>query len=117
MPVLVAIRQYSKELAHGVHSAGWAIDVLRLDPNPHADASVLVIVLGMFVQDVPKLRVRISASTRKVGRHHSLCEDLLPDEAGEWLELRLHRSITVRSRRLPVPGYLTHRVIDLQRQL
>lgn len=58
-PVLVATKQFSKQLAHGVHSAGWAIGVLQLGPPAHADAVPL--------RAVPKLRARISATTRRGG--------------------------------------------------
>ena len=57
--VLVATKQFSKQLAHGVHSAGSAIAVLQLDPLARAHAVPL--------RDVPKLRARISATTRMGG--------------------------------------------------
>ena len=73
MLVLVATKQFLKQLAHGVHSAGWAIAMLRLDPPPHAHAVLL--------RGVLKLRARISASTRKGG---NLLSQLPHEHATSW---------------------------------
>lgn len=72
-PVLVATKQFSKQLAHGVHSAGWAIGVLQLGPLAHADAVPL--------RAAPKLRARISATTRKGG---NLLSQLPHEHATSW---------------------------------